>query len=250
MAGLLRNRRRRRLRATPLPDAWRAILAANVPLHARLPEDRRRELEGHIQVLLDEKHFEGSAGLEITDEIRVTIAAHAALLLLGGEPSYYPGLETILVYPSAYVAPVEEHEPGGIVTEGEEERLGESWGSGVVVLAWDEALHGARDARDGENVILHEFAHQLDEEDGTSDGTPYLQSRGRYRAWARVLGAELAALRADPGRGVLDSYGAENPAEFFAVATEAFFETPEALRLRHPELYAELSALYGLDLAR
>ena len=249
MLDLFRRRRRARLRAAPFPEAWRAILDANVPLYARLAPAMRRELQGHIHVLLAEKHFEGLGGLELTDEIRVTIAAHAALLLLGREPHYYPGLYSILVYPGGYRAPVVEHREGGVVTETEDHRLGESWQRGVVVLAWDAARAGARDASDGDNVILHEFAHQLDTEDGAADGVPYLERRSDYAAWARALRPEFERLRERPEESVLDEYGAEDPAEFFAVATEAFFERPHELRERHPALYAELSRFYGLDLA-
>lgn len=246
MFAVFRRRRRENLRAAPFPEPWRAILAQNVPLFARLPPASRCEAEGHVQVLLAEKHFEGAGGLALTDEIRVTVAAHAALLLLGREPHYFPDLVTVLVYPSAYAAPIAEHRDG-IVSEGEEGRLGESWQRGVVVLAWDAARAGARDARDGENVILHEFAHQLDTEDGVADGVPPLDGRGRYAAWARALAPEYARLRAQPDASVLDDYGAENPAEFFAVATEAFFEKPRQMRERHPALYAELSRFYHLD---
>ncbi|MDQ3949027.1 MAG: zinc-dependent peptidase, partial [Gemmatimonadota bacterium] len=206
MFGLFRRRRRARLRAAPFPKAWRGILSKNVPLYERLPPDVRREIEGHVQVLLAEKHFEGCGGLVLTDEIRVTIAAHAALLLLGREPHYYPGLVSILVYPSAYRAPVEEHH-GGIVTEREDERLGESWHRGVVVLAWDAVRAGARGAEDGDNVILHEFAHQLDTEDGAADGVPYLDRRSDYAAWARTLAPEYERLGARPHESALDSYG-------------------------------------------
>ena len=249
MFGLFKNRRRARLRATPLPESWRAILAANVPLYARLSAAAQRELEGHIQVLLAEKSFEGCGGLVLTDDIRVTIAAHAALLLLGREPHYYPGLYSILVYPASYRAPVTEHGEGGIVSESEEERLGEAWHRGVVVLAWDAARGGARDLRDGDNVILHEFAHQLDMEDGAADGVPYLPARSDYAAWGRAMRPEYERLRERPHESVLDDYGAQDPAEFFAVATEAFFERPRQLRERHPGLYAELSRFYRLDLA-
>ena len=249
MLSLLRRRRRARLRTEPFPDEWRAILARNVPLAAALPPDLRRDLEGHVQVLLAEKQFEGAGGLELTDEIRVTVAAHAALLLLGRGPDevdYFPGLATVIVYPHAYRAPTSEHH-GGVVIEGDEARLGESWHRGVVVLAWDAARAGARDARDGHNVILHEFAHQLDTADGAADGVPPLDGRSQYAAWARALAPEYARLRAHPRASALDAYGAENPAEFFAVATEAFFEKPRQTRARHPELYAELSGFYRLD---
>lgn len=219
-----------------------------MPLYERLPVPLRGELEGHVQVLVAEKHFEGCGGLTLTDEIRVTIAGHAALLLLGRDPHYFPNLITILVYPSTYVVPVEDRD-GAIVTEREDERLGESWRRGVVVLAWDAATSGARALGDGDNVILHEFAHQLDTEDGAADGVPYLDRPSDYAAWARVLEPEYRRLRSQPETSILDEYGATDPAEFFAVATETFFERPEQLRERHPALYAELSRFYNLDLA-
>ena len=249
MFDFFRRRRRARLRAEPFPERWRAILSRNVSLYSRLPPESQQELHGHIQVLLAEKSFEGCGGLELTEEIRVTIAAHAGLLLLGREPHYYPGLHSVLVYPSAYRAPSVEALGGGAVIQGEQERHGESWRRGVVVLAWDAARAGARNADDGQNVILHEFAHQLDSEDGAADGVPYLDRRSDYAAWARALQPEFERLRKYPEASVLDSYGARNPAEFFAVATEAFFERPHELREKHPELYAELSRFYRLDLA-
>ncbi len=238
------------MRATPLPDAWRAIVEQRFPLFRRLSADDQAELLGHIQVFLDEKKFEGCGGLEITDEIRVTIAAQACLLLLHRRPHYYPRLVSILVYPHPYVAQSRERLPGGIVVEGPSGRLGESWVRDVVVLAWDAVRAGASDPDDGQNVVLHEFAHQLDQEDGTSNGAPILEHRSRYVAWARILGDEFETLRAATERGEptdIDSYGATDPAEFFAVVTEAFFERPDALQRRHPQLYDELRSFYRQD---
>lgn len=167
-----RRRRRERLRSEPFPDAWEATLRRNAPLYGRLPEDDRRELRGHIRVFLAEKRFEGCGGLELTDEIKVTIAAQACLLLLHRETDYYPRLITILVYPSTCVAHARQPIGGGVVLEGEVARLGEAWKDGVVVLAWDDVLAGASGLHDGHNVVLHEFAHQFDREDGTADGAP------------------------------------------------------------------------------
>lgn len=238
------------MRATPFPDAWRAIVERQFALFGRLSAEDQAELLGHMQVFLDEKKFEGCGGLAITDEIRVTIAAQACLLLLHREPHYYPRLVSILVYPHAYVAQSRERLPGGIVVEEPSGRLGESWVDDVVVLAWDAVRSGASDASDGHNVVLHEFAHQLDQEDGTSNGAPILEHRTRYVAWARILGEEFAALREAAGQGRqtdIDPYGATNPAEFFAVVTEAFFERPDVLRQRHPALYEELRTFYRQD---
>ena len=245
-----RSRRRERLRAEPFPEAWESILRKNVPLAQRLSREDLRELRGLIRVFLDEKRFEGCAGLELNDEIRVTIAAQACILLLhlGGE--IYPRLVSILVYPSTYVAHARQPIGGGAVLEGEVARLGEAWQDGVVVLAWDDVLSGALDLQDGHNVVLHEFAHQLDQQDGEANGAPILGQRSRYVTWARVLGAEYDRLRREAGLGipgVLDAYGANNPAEFFAVATECFFERPARLRREHPELFEELKGYYRQD---
>jgi MtfA peptidase len=248
--GFWKRRRRERLRATPFPADWVTILEENCPFYRQLSKLDRAELHGHIQVFLAEKHFEGCAGLVLDDAIRVTIAAQACLLLLHRETDDYRRLITILVYPSAYVARGIEPLQGGFVLEGEQARLGEAWRDGVVILSWDDVRTGAADIHDGHNVVLHEFAHQLDHEDGVADGAPVLERRSQYVTWARVLGAEYEQLRRASRRGrksVLDSYGATNPAEFFAVATECFFEKPAQMKKKHPELYDELSAYYHQD---
>jgi len=246
----LKRWRHERLRRRPLPGEWREILERNVPLYRRLPPADRAELEGHLQVFLAEKRFEGCGGLELTDEIRVTVAAHACLLLLHRDTDYYPTLRSILIYPTAYLAPARERLEGGVVQEGRSVRLGESWHHGLVVLSWDDVLRGAADPHDSDNVALHEFVHQLDEEDGAADGAPRLPSRARYAAWARVLGAEYERLQQETAYGrptLIDGYGATAPAEFFAVASECFFEKPVALRRRHPELYQQLREFYRQD---
>jgi len=251
MFRLLKERRRRELRARPIPEEWRAIVSRNLPFFSRLEEADRKELLGHVQVFLVEKRFEGCAGLELTDEIRLTIAAQACLLLLHRKTDYYPRLLTVLVYPSGYL--VDENRPieGLIWEEGKEGRLGETGlGMGSLVLAWDAARYGAADPSDGKNLVLHEFAHQLDFEDFVADGVPPLGSRDEKRSWAEVMKVEFAALRAADATGIptlLDSYGATNPAEFFAVATEAFFERPVALRRNRPQLYDQLQRYYLQD---
>jgi Mlc titration factor MtfA (ptsG expression regulator) len=246
----LRGRRRTRVRQRPFPEEWEAILERNVPLYQRLSEADRSELKGHIRVFLAEKRFEGAGGLTITDEIRVTIAAQACVLLLHRATNYYPGLYTIIVYPGAYVAARTVREPMGIVTERTDTRLGESSPRGAVVLSWDAVEAAASDVGDCRNVVLHEFAHQLDAEDGSVEGAPALPDRSRYVAWARILGRDYERLRHDAALGrqtVLDRYGATNPAEFFAVTTECFFTRPELLKARHPELYDELRQYYQQD---
>ena len=246
-----KDRRRAKLRAKPVPASWRAIVQRNVAIFQRLPASDQAELLERMQVFLAEKHFEGAGGLDLTDEIRVTIAAQACVLLLHRDTDYYPNLTSIIVYPSGYVAQQTAPIGGGIWEEGEHGRFGETAQNlGALVLAWDEVRRGAATPADGSNVVLHEFAHQLDFEDRVTDGTPPLASRADYAAWARVMGAEFAALRRADDSGtptIIDKYGATNIAEFFAVITEAFFERPIALRTRHAELYDELQRFYQQD---
>jgi Mlc titration factor MtfA (ptsG expression regulator) len=246
----LKKRRRRRLRKQPLPPQWIEIIACNVPYYQNLSPDERRELHGHIQVFLYEKTFEGCAGLEMTDEIRVTIAAQACILLLHRETNYFPLMKTILVYPHRYLAHTSKRQAGGLVHEGIQARLGESWKRGPIVLSWDDVLRGAADPNDGHNVVFHEFAHELDGESGALEGAPVLPDPTMYTAWARVLSYEYKSLLVDleqDHRHLLDAYGATNPAEFFAVVTEAFFEKSRQLKSRHPELYEQLRSFYRQD---
>jgi Mlc titration factor MtfA (ptsG expression regulator) len=250
MLGWLRRRRREAIRSRPLPPGWHAIIERNVPYVGHLSSRDQDELAGHVQVFLTEKHFEGCGGLQITDEIRVTIAAQACILLLHRQTDYYPRLVSILVYPAAYVVPGGARTPDGFVADEPQARLGESWGRGVLVVAWDSALAGAADIHDGHNVVLHEFAHQLDQESGVADGAPLLPRRSMYVAWARVLGREFSSLVRDverQHRTLIDQYGATDPAEFFAVVTETFFEKPHQLRSKHPELYFQLQQFYCQD---
>lgn len=245
-----RRHRRARLLATPLPEAWWRIIDERVPLVRAMSAEDRAELGGTVQVLIAEKTFEGCGGLQMTEEIKVTIAAQAAVLLLHRDTRYYPSLQTILVYPAAYVAPATVRQPDGTVVEGPQPRLGESWHRGALVVSWDDVVRGAENAGDGHNVVLHEFAHQLDGEDGPMDGAPPLGSRARYREWARVLGQEYAELAESLHRGhhqLLDDHAATNPPEFFAVATELFFERPAAMKARYPELYRQLAEFYAQD---
>ena len=249
MFGLMKQRRR--LRAQPFPKDWLATIESDLPVFRRLSASDRAELLGHIQVFLAEKRFEGCGGLELTDEIRVTIAAQACLLLLHRKTDYFPRLLTILVYPSTYS--VEEKRPveGPVWEEGRMTRLGETGRTlGSMVLSWDAAKSGAGDPSDGKNVVFHEFAHQLDYENYAADGVPELVTREEQLSWGEVMRTELASLRAADDTGIptlLDTYGATNPAEFFAVSTEAFFERPSALRARHPKLYAELQRYFRQD---
>ena len=251
MFGFFKARRRKQLRSSPFPQDWREMVARDVKFFARLSADDQAELLGHVQVFLAEKRFEGCAGLEITDEIRVVIATQACLLLLHRTTDYFPRLLTVLVYPSVYL--VNDERPVGqhVWQEGLSTRLGETGRQmGSMVLAWDAVQAGGADASDGRNVVFHEFAHQLDFEDYVTDGAPILATRAQEAAWGAVMRVEFASLRAAEETGIptlLDTYGATSPAEFFAVATEAFFERPKAMKMRHPRMYAELKRFFQQD---
>lgn len=246
----MRQRRRRRLRARPFPAAWRTLLGLRVPLYRRLPPDLRSQLERHMQVFLVEKEFSGCAGLEVTEEMRVTIAAQACLLLLNRHEDYFPRLHRILVYPGPFIVERLRLEPSGVLQEHRQALSGESWTLGQVVLSWDDVVEGAADPGDGRNVVLHEFAHQLDQEKGYANGAPGLYSRNARERWPRVLGQAYAELQRRIAWGepsIFSAYGASSPAEFFAVATEVFFEQPGLMALAHPALYDEFRDLYRVD---
>lgn len=241
-----------RLPTGPIPDAWYGIVEQNVPLARGLSVRERERLLRLVQLFLSEKHFEGAAGLTITDEIRVTIATEACLLLLHLEGPCYPMLRTVLVYPRGFVPKLVQTARTGQIVSPSVPLMGESWRDGVVVISWDDTVREAREPTEGSNVVLHEFAHQLDTEDGFADGAPILP-RSALHTWGRVLSTEYERLREDAAHGrqsTLDPYGATNPAEFFAVATEAFFVKPVQLERDHPDLYKQLQHFYRQDPAR
>ncbi len=241
-----------RLPTGPIPDTWHTIVERNVPLARALRPDEQERLLRLVQVFLAGKHFEGCVGLTLTEEIKVTIAAGACLLLLHLEGPCYPTLRTVLVYPHGFVPKLARSPGTGEMVPSPVRLMGESWGDGVVVISWDDTIRGARNPVDGENVVLHEFAHQLDAEDGVTDGAPLL-GPSALRTWGGVLSEEYERLRRDIAhdRGsALDDYGATNKAEFFAVATETFFEKPLQLEREHPELYGQLQQFYQQDPAR
>ncbi len=248
MLDFFKNRRRRKLAAQPFPEAWRRHVTRNAPLCAELPDDRRTELEGLVQVFVAEKNFEGCGGLEMSDEIRVTVAAQACLLLAGRETDVFPRVQSVLVYPTTFVPRITEEYDDGVVEEYDDPMDGEAWGTGAVILAWDDVLHAAEGLSDGYNVVLHEFAHQLDLETGDADGVPKLHAGVDPRAWAETFGREYERhCRALDRRRhtLLDDYAAEDPAEFFAVAVENYFVRPAALARRHAELFARLREYFG-----
>ena len=252
----IRDHRRAEARKRPFPPEWEAIVRRNVVHYRVLDEAERSELQSMIQVLLEEKQWEGCGGLELTDEIRVTIAAQACLLQLGLPHDYYHNVESILVYPSAVLPP--EHHPGvfervDAPVDAPVPLLGQAFAQGPVILVWDAVLHGARHPEQGHNVVYHEFAHKLDMLDGAADGTPPLADRDQLAQWVEICSREFQRLRrlAEQGhKTFLDAYGATNEAEFFAVATEEFFDRPLALQSHSPDLYRLLSDYYRQDPAQ
>ncbi|MGZ5182781.1 MAG: M90 family metallopeptidase [Ramlibacter sp.] len=242
--------RLQRALARPFDPALAAIIERNVVQYRGMPEIQRAELRRLVQQFLLQKKFIGCDGLELTEEMPVTIAAHACLLLMGRPSKVYPGLHTVLVYPGAFLVPRRQVDAAGVVTEERQDLLGESWGDGRVVLSWDHVRRAGNEVPPGQNVVLHEFAHQLDSESGSNNGAPWLGARERYQRWSQVLGRHFEQLRADAWYGqygVLDHYGASSPAEFFAVATESFFEQPYRVAARHPDLYEEFVRYYRVD---
>jgi Mlc titration factor MtfA (ptsG expression regulator) len=240
-------RKRERILGAPFPAAHEAALS-RLRFFAALPEDDRATLRRHARLLLAEKRWEGCAGFDLTDERRVAIAGTAARLSLRLGDDAFRRLRTVLVYPATYDAGPQQG-PDGLHHESSP-RGGEAWDHGTVVLSWDGVESGLAFENDGRNVVLHEFAHVLDWADGWADGTPPLRDRAAHAAWAQVLRREFAALveaSRNGRRTVLDEYGATDPAEFFAVATEAFFERPAVLRDRHPALYERLRDFYRQD---
>jgi len=247
----MKGRRRQELRERPFPAPWRSALEGSVPLYRRLPPDDREELHGHIQVLLAEKRFEGAAGLRVTDTMRLIVAAQAAILLLhrAGEP--FPTLTSIILYPGEYGVQEEIEDEDGLVEEVDEGRAGESWRTGAVVLSWEDIENDSES--DCQNVVLHEFAHQLDGESGDLNGAPMLADRDLRQRWADAMSSAFKRLGEAVERDedtLLDPYGADDPAEFFAVATEAFFLVPTQLESEEPNLYAVLGEYFGQDPAR
>ena len=245
--------RRRRARlltllSTPLKASDISLLEKNVGLYALLPEELRSQLHGLIQVFLAEKKFIGR-GIDITEDIRLTVAGNACLLLLHSHRKTFPGFTSILIYPETYVAH-QTTQDGALQTRETSRRAGESWIRGPVVLSWSDVISGSKNANDGHNVVIHEFAHKLDEQTGQMDGLPLLREQAHYKEWSEILGAEYISLQERAKRRknkVLDTYGTVSPPEFFAVATESFFEKPRQMKSRLPDLYGQLKTFFQLD---
>lgn len=250
------NRRRKKLTAVPFPPTWEEIIRQNVVHYGMLNDVERAHLRALLQVFIAEKKWEACGGIILTDEIRVTISAQACLLLLNLPHNYYQNVESILVYPSTVVPP--PRELGFFETRIEPVDdvgpiIGQAFHRGPVIIIWDAALHGGRHPELGHNVIYHEFAHKLDMLNGLPNGTPALRDRAEYREWAQVCSREYLRLRHDDERGnesFMDAYGATNEAEFFAVATEQFFDKPRLMIKQAPDLYSVLREYYRQDPAQ
>jgi Mlc titration factor MtfA (ptsG expression regulator) len=242
---------RARRKRTPLPSAWTTVLEQQVPYYHCLPEAEQAELRGMLQVMLGEMNFEAGAGLDGVDPaMRVVIAAQACVLLLHRPLSDLPQLRTAIVYPGVYRARERRRTPEGIEVESSEARHGESWSHGVLLFSWEDVAYDAAHIDDGENVVFHEVAHAIDEQTGDFDGVPPLPDRQSAGAWEQAFGAAYQDLVRDLGRRrktLLDPYAAEEPAEFFAVASETFLEAPLAFRSAYPDLYQHLRDFYHLD---
>jgi len=236
-------------KAPELSKAYQAIIVELTPIVAQFPAELKQRLFDRVAEFIATKRFEGCNGFVLDDDVILTISTQACILILGHDGPVYPKLKTLLVYPTTFSS-VQQVYDNGILSEKQVHRLGESWGSGTVILAWDSVKKGGFNFEDGMNVALHEFAHQLDQADGQTDGAPRLFSREAYRSWAKVLGDEFTKLNEAIERRrhtLIDGYGASEPAEFFAVVTEIFFEKPEALSRKHPELFQEFLAYYRVD---
>jgi Mlc titration factor MtfA (ptsG expression regulator) len=249
---LLAARRRRQALARPLPGDVAALADRNVPARRRLPAPLRARHDSLLSAFLAEKDFVGCNGLEVTDEIRATIAALACLLVLGRR-GHYDALHSVLVYPAPFWVEDEVEDEAGVVEKRRRVLSGEAWESSRIILSWEDVLEAARHPGEGYNVALHEFAHYLDAEGLGLAAPPPTAADGRIRSldtWAGDLVGEFDSLLDAVDRGeytFLDPYAAEDEAEFFAVATEDFFERPAELKAAHPRLYALLQEFYALD---
>ncbi|MEW6998590.1 zinc-dependent peptidase [Colwelliaceae bacterium BS250] len=245
-----REYQRDKIRRQPFKKQWRKIIQQRMPYFKQMPTDLQLQLKQHIQIFLAEKNFIGCNGVKITDEIKVTIAAQACLLLLNRKTEYYPKLQTILVYPRAFVKEQKSMSADGVLHSQRKVLSGESWDFGKVVLSWQDTLDGAQIPNDGRNVVIHEFAHQLDQESGKANGAPILNQGQSYQSWSEVFSTQFELLQKQAlagGSSLFDYYGATNPAEFFAVATEVFFEQSQQFYHQHPKLYQQIKEYYLVD---
>jgi MtfA peptidase len=252
MLGFWKQRRRKKVVSEPFAEEWGQYLEENVRHYQYLADDERRKLHDDLRIFIAEKVWEGCGGLDLTDEMRVTIAGQASLLTLNLDNDYYPNVESILVYPTGYRVRTRRHKPGGVVHLSKEHRLGEAHAIGPVILSWADTLAGGREPAGGTNVAIHEFAHKLDMQDGRPEGVPRLHPGVDPDEWYQVMIEAYDLLNRKLAMGeltVLDGYGATDASEFFAVSTECFFERPCALQEEYARLYDVLRKYYRQDTA-
>jgi Mlc titration factor MtfA (ptsG expression regulator) len=250
MFGFLKNRRRKKLLAAPLPHDWRQSIDQNVAVYELLSPAEQERLVRAVKIIVAERRFVGSGGMPITEEVKLTIASQAALLLLGEEGYYFDRVPTIFVYPNYQTTKAHRDLSTALLVEEDVPIEGQVLDQGEIRLSWGDVLYGGRDPADGENVVLHEFAHHLDRLDGELGGTPPLADAEARRRWLQVFDRELAQLRDDSKRGretFLHEEAAENRAELFAYSTECFFEQPHDLADLHPDLFTCLLRFYKTD---
>jgi hypothetical protein len=241
----IRNLRRRRLLESPFPEPWIPWVHDYVPYYAGLPEPDRARLRDILRILVAEKDWEGCGGIRVTDAMRVAIAGNAALLVLGRGVDCYRRVTSVLVYPSAFQVPED-----ALRNRDYEAVLGQASAWGPVVLSWADVVKGVQNPRDGRNVVFHEFAHQLDFLDRAFDGIPDVDTVGERRKWRQIIFSEYVKLFEAAQRcevTLIDRYGATCEGEFYAVATECFFERPVEMRRQHPGLYGILRGYYRQD---
>jgi Mlc titration factor MtfA (ptsG expression regulator) len=247
--GWLKDWKRRRVLARHrIDDAQWSALVGSLPFLHGLSADELRRLRELALLFLAEKEFSGAHGLRVSDAMRLSIAVQACLPVLELGLDRYAGWSEIVVYAGDFRVPISEVDDHGVVHEFDDERAGESWPRGPVILSWDAAAHDPE-----MNVVIHEFAHMLDMANGEANGVPPLHAGMSRAAWAEALRAAYEGFcdAVDRGRDTwLDPYAAESPAEFFAVVSEAFFEAPDETRRRYPDVYEQLKQFYRQDPAR
>lgn len=247
---IFRFLKRKWLLSRPFPDSWQQILEKKVPYYQQLPVELQATLRNRIVIFMDEKLFEGCGGLKMTKEKKLIISAYACVLLLGETSDYYADLQSILVYPDDYRAPVHEESESGIVTTGTETRKGEFWNVGSIVLSWNDLKENIYEGSNRNNIVFHEFAHHLDEQYGLTAGVNEDGQVFRDDEWTNTFAKAFRSHQKKTFRKtptVLDPYGAEHPVELFAVATESFFLEPSKLQHEYPELYKGFVNFYNID---
>ena len=245
-----KQRHRNQIAAHDFPVEWERSLINYWPLYQRIPPDLKKQLQQRIQLFMAEKTFEGCQGFEVSEYHKVFIAAQACLLIINKPFEFFDSLEAVLVYPTAFIIQRNQALGSGIYSEDRQILSGESWQTGKVIVSWDDTIEGMVDSHDGKNVVIHEFAHLLDHETGSSNGAPYLNRNQSYEVWSQVLSAAYERLQhklQNRQGSFINYYGASSPAEFFAVISEIFFEQPELLKKHEPALYLQLGEYYDVD---